>query len=328
MGPRLMPAVLGLDPARYQPHPLHDGGRIWPETNCYVDLWIELLSARGLAPEAMLGFTVGIDFEGDQSTFFKPPTADLLALYGVDIQELSLFDRLEGHLVTQAARGRIAMVEVDAFHLPDTVGLTYGVSHSKTTIGVERIEPEARRLVYFHNAGLFALDGADYDALLCPVPTGPGLPLFPYTEIARFDRFPAASDLKATARALLARHLARRPENPFEAWGAAWPEIAADLATRPPEYFHTYAFGTPRQYGAAFELLASHLDWLDPGFAEAADAARGLAEAMKVFQFKLARAMARQRFDGLADLIADAGQRRDALMRRLDGVLQPQTEAV
>jgi hypothetical protein len=322
-----MNAVLGLDPARYQPHALHDSARMWPETNCYVDLWIELLAARGLEPAAMFGFTVGIDFEGDQATFFKPPTADLTALYGVDIQELSLFDRLEGQLVTQAARGRIAMVEVDAFHLPDTVGLTYGVSHSKTTIGIERIDPQARRLIYFHNAGLFSLDGADYDAILRPAPTGPGLPLFPYTELARFDRFKPASDLKATARALLARHLAQRPDNPFEAWAEAWPEIAADLATRPPEYFHTYAFGTPRQYGAAFELLASHLDWLDPALAAAADEARGLAEAMKVFQFKLARAMARQRFDGLADLIADAGRRRDALMRRVDDAFQPQTEA-
>lgn len=322
-----MAAVLGLDPTRYQPHALHDSARIWPETNCYVDLWIELLTARGLTPEAMFGFTVGIDFEGDQATFFKPPTADLSALYGVDIQELSLFDRLEGQLVTQAARGRVAMVEVDAFHLPDTVGLTYGVSHSKTTIGIDRIEPEARRLVYFHNAGLFALDGADYDALLRPPPTGAGLPLFPYTEIACFGRFAAASDLKATARALLARHLAWRPGNPFEVWAKAWPDIAADLATRPPEYFHTYAFGTPRQYGAAFELLASHLDWLDPAMAEAAAEARGLAEAMKVFQFKLARAMARQRFDGLADLIVDAGQRRDALMRRLDDIVQPHNAA-
>ena len=38
----------GLAPAGpYVPHPLHDSGRDWPETNCYVDLWIELLHGRG-----------------------------------------------------------------------------------------------------------------------------------------------------------------------------------------------------------------------------------------------------------------------------------------
>ena len=51
--------------------------RIWPETNCYVDLWIEVLAAAGFTPEAMLGFTLTQDFEGDQFTFFKVPLEDL-----------------------------------------------------------------------------------------------------------------------------------------------------------------------------------------------------------------------------------------------------------
>lgn len=314
-----MHAVFGLDPARYRSHALHDGGRIWPQTNCYVDLWIELIHARNLDPTAMLGFTLGIDFEGDQATFFKVPTADLTALYGVDIQELAVFDRLEAHAVTQARRGRLVMVEVDAFHLPDTAGLTYDTGHSKTTIGIEAIDPDSRRLVYFHNDGLFALAGADYDALFRPEPgAGSGLPLFPYAEFACFDRFDGAADVKAAARALLARHLARRPErNPFTAWAEALPAISADLATRAPDYFHTYAFGTPRQFGAAFELLASHLDWLDAGFAEPAAEARGIAEGMKVFQFKLARAMARGRFDGLGEILEAAAARWAALTHRL-----------
>ncbi|MBE7204408.1 MAG: DUF1839 family protein, partial [Parafilimonas terrae] len=69
----------------YVPHALHDAGRDWPETNCYVDLWIELLHGRGLVPEAMLGFTLRQDFEGDQFTFFKPPTGDIERLYGLEV---------------------------------------------------------------------------------------------------------------------------------------------------------------------------------------------------------------------------------------------------
>lgn len=315
--------VLGLDPATYRPHALHDGSRIWPQTNCYIDLWIEMLNARGLEPTAMFGFTLGIDFEGDQATFFKVPTADLASLYGVDIQELAVFDRLEAHVATQTRRGRVVMVEVDAYHLPDTVGLTYSSGHSKTTIGVDAIDPDARRLVYFHNAGLYQLSGADYDALFRPEPgAGPGLPLFPYAEFAQFGRYPATTDPRGTARALLKQHLARRPgRNPFRAWAAALPEIAADLAGRAPDYFHTYAFGTPRQFGAAFELLASHLDWLGDDFRDAAPAALSIAEGMKTFQFKLARAMARGRFDGLGDLLAEAAGQWDAVMTRLDRVI-------
>ena len=39
-------------------HPLHQGERVWLETNCYVDLWIELLHDFGFDPRAALGFTV------------------------------------------------------------------------------------------------------------------------------------------------------------------------------------------------------------------------------------------------------------------------------
>ena len=45
----------------------------WPEKNCYADLWIGFLHTLGLEPLAMLPFTVAVDFEGDQWTFFKPP---------------------------------------------------------------------------------------------------------------------------------------------------------------------------------------------------------------------------------------------------------------
>jgi hypothetical protein len=326
-------AVFGLDPATYRPHALHAADRIWPETNCYVDLMIEVLAARGHDPLAMLGFTLTQDFEGDQFTFFKVPTGDLEALYGLDIQELSIFDRLDGHVAEQIRRGNLVMVEMDAHFLPDTAGVTYRSGHSKTTVGIDRLDVAGRAMTYFHNAGFFALSGEDFDGLLGEAAhRAGGLPLFPYTEVIRFGRYPATQDLWATARELLRRHLARRPaSNPFRAWGQAFPAQAADLATRPGDYFHTYAFNTPRQFGANFELLASHLDWLCerfPEFAGHSAPARAIAEIAKTFQFKLARAMARSKFDGLDALILDAADHWDRLMTGLDAIMAQQPVAI
>src|SRR6185503_361581 len=39
--------ALALDPRTYERHPIHRDGRIWAETNCYVDIWIELMHALG-----------------------------------------------------------------------------------------------------------------------------------------------------------------------------------------------------------------------------------------------------------------------------------------
>ena len=58
-----------------RPGELHGEEAIWQETNCYMDLWIELLYGWGLDPRAALSFTVTQDFEGDHFTFFKYPQA-------------------------------------------------------------------------------------------------------------------------------------------------------------------------------------------------------------------------------------------------------------
>lgn len=301
-----------LDPAAHSRHPLHGADRRWPETNCWTDLWIEIVAALGGEPQAMLGFTVTQDYEGDQATFFKVPTADLERLYGLDLQELAIFDRLERHVAEQTARGRIVLVEADAHFLPDTRGVTYRTGHSKTTIGITAIDPAARRLDYFHNAGFFTLDGDDYDGLFgAPGAARDPAVLFPYVEFLKIPESMPARDLRREALALLSHHLGRRPRaNPFAAWAADFPRHAADLATRPPDYFHTYAFALVRQYGANFELLASHLAWLagqgETGLEPSRLAAEEIAETMKVLQFKLARAMARNRFDGLTEMIDTA----------------------
>jgi len=50
-----------------------------------------------LEPRAILPFTVAIDFEGDQWTFFKPPHDELRELYGLDVQEMNVWRPLLEH---------------------------------------------------------------------------------------------------------------------------------------------------------------------------------------------------------------------------------------
>jgi hypothetical protein len=300
-------AIDGLDPATYARHGLHDSARNWPETNCYVDLLIEVLARRGHDPRVALAFTVALDYEGDQFTFFKIPPADLALLYGVEILELAIFDSLEDHARLQLARGRLPLIEVDSYYLPDTRGIAYHHSHSKTTIGVNVLDSNNRRLDYFHNGGYFRLDGEDFDALLRPARDN-GLPLFPYVEFVKFGPVPSVNEQKEVSRMLLARHLRRRPsQNPFTAWGEVVGADIARLMGRPPEWFHTYAFSTLRQAGANFELLATYLAWLqdqgDPALERARLAAEAIAGGTKMMQFQFARASARGRVPDVTDAI-------------------------
>ncbi|PLW75709.1 DUF1839 family protein [Cohaesibacter celericrescens] len=315
--------IANVRPGSYRQSPLHNAERRWAETNCYVDLFIEIMHATGHDPVATLGFTVAQDFEGDQFTFFKFALEDMRRLAGFDVQELSLFDRLEGHITAQIERGRLPLVEVDSYSLPDTQGITYGISHTKTTIGINALDPAGKRLEYFHNAGLFALDGDDYDAIFHPEETAKGLPLFPYAEFVKFEPPEVLENLPAAACDILKRHLLRRPkENPFKAYQNAFASHAEDLGTRSPDYFHTYAFGTLRQIGANYELLSDHLQWLsqhgEQGLAEATEACLRISDVAKAMQFKLARAMARKRFDGLSESIDLMTQDYGIVMQALD----------
>lgn len=297
-------AVLpSLSPDRYAPHPLHGGGRDWPETNCYVDLWIELLHALGEDPTAALGFTAAQDFEGDQFTFSKFPPEDLREQFGLEVAELALYDTLEAHLVEQTRRGRMVLVEVDGFYLPDTRGVSYRLEHTKTTVAVNRIDVARRELDYFHNAGFFALHGEDYDALLRPCESAAGA-LFPYAEFVKFERRKRLD--AATALRILRSHIARRPtENPVAAFRERVREQAEQAAGRPNAFLHRYAFNTARQLGMNFELLGSHLAWLDgqgarwAHFGPAVESCKAMSAGAKAFQFQLARAVARKRFEGI-----------------------------
>ena len=141
--------LFGLDPASYRPHAVHQEGRVYQETNCYTDILVELIHARGDEPLAALGCTLEIAFEGDQWTFFKPDPADLWSLFGIDIHEMQPYLDLALHIAEQLKGGRSMTVEVDAWFLPDTLTTSYRREHVKTSIAVEAIDPGRKRSSIF-----------------------------------------------------------------------------------------------------------------------------------------------------------------------------------
>jgi hypothetical protein len=301
-------SLLGLDPAAYRPHPVHGSGRTYLETNCYTDILVELLHARGDEPLAAMGFLVRMDFEGDQWTFFKPPPGDLERLFGVDIHEMQPYRPLPEQLAEQLAEGRTLIVELDAWFLPDTAATSYAAEHVKTSVAVEAIDPEAERLRYFHNTGLYELGGDDFrGAFRVGEPAGTGV-LPPYTEIVRFDAGPRLEGdaLRAAALELLREHLARRPvTNPFGRFGAQLGRALPVLLDGEAEDYHAYAFATVRMAGSAFELLAAHVEWLLGDAGAPASAALGrIVDGCKVLSFKLARRRAFDPEPAVAELAA------------------------
>jgi Domain of unknown function (DUF1839) len=292
--------VFAITPATYRPHAMHGPERHWPQTNCYADLWIEIVASMGSEPAAAFGFTVTQDFEGDQFTFFKPPLDDLEALYGLRATELALYDDLLGHIEAQLARGRLVLIELDSFYMPETRGISYRESHGKTTLGINRLDVAAREVDYFHNDGFFQATGEDFDGLFRRLPGQMREDtLFPYAEMVKLPAKPVdPAHLRAEALRLLARHLERVPDaNPVAAYRAVATAQAEALAERPSLAFHHYAFNTLRQLGANFELLASHLGWIGGDFAEGEAAANRIAEGGKIAQFQLARALRQRKFD-------------------------------
>lgn len=310
--------LLGLSPATWRSSALHGADRVWPETNCYIDVWLELLPALGHPAEAALPFTVLQDFEGDQFTFFKFPPEDLQALFGLSVQELALYDSVEAQALTQLRLGRPVLVEVDAFWLPDA-GEAYRKAHVKTSVAVIALDPERKRFGYFHGTGYHELSDEDYEGLF----RQPAV-LFPYAEFVKSDGMAQdGPQLLDASVDLLRGHLKRRPRrNPIEAWRSALPSHVARLAARDMAYFHLYAFNVPRQLGANFELLGAGLHWLGAngidGLADAAAAGRRIAEAAKTVQFQLARMVHRRKFDADAVELRAPAEDYDSLFTALD----------
>jgi len=351
-GRRQATALPGLNAAAWQPHALHGGDAVWVEKNCYVDLWIELLHAQGLEPRALWPFALALDFEGDQFTFFKPPHAELRRLYGLDVQELTLWRPLAVHAIEHLAAGRLVSVEADAFWLPDVAGTDYRHTHAKTTIVLNDVDLDAQRLGYFHNAGYFELAGEDFirtlqldpasgqplpvSALASPGQACPPLPLF--AEFIRTDRRVqrATDELQALALGHLREHLAWCPaDNPVTRLAERLVDEVPVLRERGLEHYHLWAFGSIRQLGAAFEFAAEGLRWQlgqgqgqGPLSAEQAAALAPVPEDLmqvartaKTLILKMARAVASPRPVDLAPLLDEAAQAWQRALGRLQRTL-------
>lgn len=313
-------SLFGQDPSSYRPHPLHASDRTYPETNCYTDILIELLHARGDEPLAALGSTVRMDFEGDQWTFFKPPPEDLEALFGVDIHEMQPYRPLPEQIEELIEAERTLIVELDAWYLPDTASTSYRTSHVKTSVVAMGIDRRAERFRYLHNTSLHELEGEDFRGVFRLGRPFSDDVLPPYTELVRFDAAPRLSgeDLRKAARETLGRHLARRPrQNPFESFGERLVTDLPALLEGDADAYHDYAFATVRMAGAGFDLLASHIDWvLGTEGAEVSASLRRITDGSKLLGFKLAR---RRPFDP-APRVQELSQAWADAMSSLEGV--------
>jgi hypothetical protein len=315
-------SLLGLDPATYEPHPLHGSDRTYLETNCYTDILVEFVHALGSEPLAMMSCALPVDFEGDQWTFFKPRPEDVEALYGLDIHEMQPYRPLPEQIAEQIGLGRTLIVELDSFYMPDTAATSYRKEHVKSSVVAETIDPGAELLRYFHGAGYHELRGEDYRGIFHIGMDLPGDVLPPYTELARLDAGPrlAGEELRAAAREMLVAQAARRPsDNPFGRFGEQLGRELPQLLEGDAQRYHDYAFATVRMVGSAFEAGADHVDWvLGEPAAPTAAAMREIVDGCKTLSFKLAR---RREFDPSERIEALAGAW-DEAFARLDDALR------
>lgn len=303
-------AIPGLDAAIYRRHPLHAEPMVWVEKNCYIDVWIELLHALRLDPLPALAFTLAIDFEGDQWTFFKPSHMELWQLYGIDVQELNVWRPLVEHAVEHLAAGKLISTEADAYWLPDTAGTDYRAAHTKSTIILNDIDVEARRLGYFHNASYYALEGEDFIQLfrLDAPPDPTFMPLF--AEQLRIDRLVRRTEpeLARLSMRMLESTVQRLPRaNPVAAFSERLMSEFRGMPGKGLNYYHAWAFANTRQLGAAFEVGGNFLAWIQrhglPGIDPAVDAATRLSTACKTLILRGARSATTGKTQGVEDLL-------------------------
>ncbi|HQZ33480.1 MAG TPA: DUF1839 family protein [Ilumatobacteraceae bacterium] len=302
-------SLLPITAASYEHHWLHDDDRDWPETNCYVDLWIEVLNALNLDPLASLAFTLDVGFNGEQWDFFKHPANDLWELYGLKVAEINVWRPLADHVIAHIELGNLLTLEADAYFLPDTAGVSYGTQHQKTTIVPQMIDVDNERLGYFHNRSYFELDGDDFRGVLRTESTQTSLA--PYVEVIDTSllRQPTREELADVAERLVRVHIGNRPDgNPPRELAT---RITADLPwlRQHPDRFHGYAFGTLRQLGAWASTASEFVKWLErPELDGAAEALASISATAKTCQFKLARVLAGRdvNLDELFDRMSEA----------------------
>src|ERR1700709_264948 len=145
------PLAIAAKHEDYRRHFVHGPDRMWPETNCYFDLWIETLHCLGMDPVPSFACLLSADHDGMQWTFVKQPPEDLRRLYGLEVAEAGLWLPILDTIESGAARGVLHTIEVDSWWLPDTLGTAYLTEHVKTTIVPTRGDRNGRVRHYLHH---------------------------------------------------------------------------------------------------------------------------------------------------------------------------------
>lgn len=299
-----MHSILKLDPKNYTRHLIHGENRVWAETNCYTDLIVELLHSLHYEPSWALGFTLSVDFEGEQWSFFKFHHADLAELYNVQIEEYAVWKPLIDHIDFQVKMNRPMLVELDSFFLPDTQGTAYKIANVKSTVAITEFDIGLKHMGYFHNQAYYHLSGQDFENIFQLEGLVHPRMLPPYVEVLKNNEKNVAdkteSELLEISLKQLKKHLKNTPsENPFVKFKAQFIIDFEWLLKEDIEKFHAYSFANLRQYGSNFELTETYLKFLQSKGVQELDLAihsfKEIATLAKSFQFQLARAMARKR---------------------------------
>ncbi len=315
-------------------HWVHGEESDWSNTNCYLDVWMNVLDSLGLDPIPAFASAISAEFVGDQWEFLKVRSEDLETLYGIRFGEYDTWRPLHEHLAGQLASGNLAIVEVDAFYLPDTVGVSYREEHTKTSIAPVLLDQDAHRLVYFHNGGLHELFKEDYDNTVGAASEQGFVPR-PYVDLIRLDglqrfdagRFPAAAQqvLKAHLRRI-GNSSQQHPMVQLTDYVLSQREVLAESGMA---HFHQFSFATTRQAGLSAMFASEVAQW----FADAetrpevalplGQAAQAFAEASstaKRLQFQLARVAAGRRPDlqPTTEALNEAWDRGITLMKQWD----------
>nr|WP_245193018.1 DUF1839 family protein [Kocuria sp. JC486] len=282
----------GLTPEGFSRHTLHGEESVWSNTNCYLDVWIELLHGLGRRPEPLFAAAVAADTQVEQFEFLKIDHRDLEEVHGIRVGEYDVWTTLVDHVRTQMQAGNLMIVEADAHWLPDTRGVSYGLEHTKTSIVPLHLDVTAQHLVYLHNEGLHELRGEDFDFVLGER-RSEGIVPAPYVELVRLDRLVPADDSRAredTMR-LLAHHAGRAPDhNPALALMDVLRSRFDWLQGAGMDGYHALCFETTRQLGLVALLAAAAVRFSQvPELQSAADSWETVSREAKALQFQLAR---------------------------------------
>lgn len=237
---------------------------LWPNTNCYLDVWRELLPSMGLVREPAMVCALSASFVGEQWEFLKVSASDLDDLYGIKVGEYDIWRPLTEHLEFQQAAGNLCLIEVDAYFLPDTAGTSYRTEHVKTALAVLHLDTVNQTLRYSHNGARFQLSGVDYAGIFGPA-AAQGLVPKPYVELLRLDQRVARTEaqLRSIATKLLQRNLNRLPtRNPVTELGNYLLSQEPELVAGGMDYYHGLCFATTRQLGVTAMLAAEFCLWL------------------------------------------------------------------